>query len=109
MTIKWPRFNCATAPPSIAELVFAGWECPIACGGVTLLPGDIVAGDEDGVIVIPRNLADEIVEAAEEQDRFERFVLYQVGRGAPVLGLYPPDEDALKVYQAWLDDGAPEA
>ena len=99
----------ATAPPSIGELVFAGWECPVACGGVTVLPGDIVVGDDDGVIVIPRHLADEVVEAAEEQERFERFVLYQVGRGAPVLGLYPPDEDALKVYQAWLDDGAPEA
>lgn len=104
-----PVFCSGTAaPPSIGGLVFAGWEEPVACGGVTVLPGDIVAGDEDGVVVIPRNLADEIAEAAEEQERFERFVIYQVGRGAPVLGLYPPDEDALKVYQAWLDAGEPE-
>lgn len=99
----------AAASPSIGALVFAGWEGPIACGGVTVLPGDVVAGDGDGVIVIPRYLADELVEAAEEQERFERFVLYQVGRGAPVLGLYPPDEDALEVYRTWLDAGEPEA
>ena len=98
----------AAAPPSIGELVFAGWEVPVACGGVTVVPGDVVAGDEDGVIVIPRDLADEIAEAAEEQERFERFVIYRVGQGAPVLGLYPPDEEALHAYRAWLDAGEPE-
>ena len=98
----------AAAPPSIGQLVFAGWEVPVACGGVTVLPGDVVVGDEDGVIVVPRGLADEIAEVAEEQERFERFVIYRVGQGAPVLGLYPPSEETLEAYGAWLDAGEPE-
>ena len=98
----------ATAPPSIAGLVFAGWGAPIGCGGATVLPGDIVAGDEDGVVVVPRALADEIAENAPEQERFERYVQMRVRRGDPVLGLYPPNEQSLQAYQAWLDAGEPE-
>ncbi|MFQ5775505.1 MAG: ribonuclease activity regulator RraA, partial [Kiloniellaceae bacterium] len=104
-----PTFCAApAAPPSIAGLVFAGWEQPIGCGGVAVLPGDVVAGDEDGVVVVPRALADEIAEAAPEQERFERFALMRVRRGDPVLGLYPPNEDTLTAYRAWLDAGEPE-
>jgi regulator of RNase E activity RraA len=99
----------AAAPPSIGGLVFANYGHPIGCGGVTILPGDILAGDEDGVVVIPRRLADEIAEASEEQERFERFVIFRVGRNDPVVGLYPPNEAALEAYQAWLDAGEPEA
>lgn len=38
---------------------------PITCGGVKVEPGDIVVGDEEGVIVVPRARAAEILEAAE--------------------------------------------
>lgn len=97
------------APPSIAGLVFAGWEQPIGCGGVAVLPGDILAGDEDGVVAIPRHLADDVAEAGEEQERFERFVIHRIGQDHPVVGLYPPDEATLTAYRAWLDAGEPEA
>ena len=97
------------APASIGGLVFAGWEQPIGCGGVTVLPGDVVVGDEDGVVAIPRYLADEVAEAGEEQERFERFVIHRVGQNEPLVGLYPPDEATLAAYRAWLDAGEPEA
>jgi len=99
----------AAAMPSISNLVFANCGQPVGCGDVTVLPGDILAGDGDGVVVIPRRLADEVAEAAEEQERFERFVISRVSKNDPVVGLYPPDEAALEAYQAWLDAGEPEA
>ena len=41
-----------------------GWggniNYPIACGGVVVKPGDIVAGDDDGVVVVPREVADRL-------------------------------------------------
>ena len=97
------------APPSIGGLVFANWEQPIGCGGVAVLPGDILVGDGDGVVVIPRGLADEVAEASQEQERFERFVIFRVSQNDRLVGLYPPGEAALAAYQAWLDDGEPEA
>ena len=92
----------ASAPPSIAGLVFAGWEEPIGCGGVTVLPGDIMVGDEDGVVVIPRALAAEVAVDAVEQERFERFVQLRVSQGTPIKGLYPPDEGTRADYESWL-------
>lgn len=99
----------SAAPPSIAALHFAAWEVPIGCGGVAVLPGDVVVGDGDGVVVVPRALAPEVARAALEQERFERFVQLKVEAGASVVGLYPPSEETLAQYQRWLDDGAPGA
>ena len=44
---------------------------PIQCGGVRVCPGDLVAGDSDGVCVIPRNLVDTVLNEAEKKLRYE--------------------------------------
>lgn len=75
---------------------------PIACGGVAVYPGDIVLGDEDGVMIIPRHLADELAQESVGMELFEAFVLEEVGRGVPILGLYPPTlPDTLVRFKAW--------
>ncbi len=98
----------AVAPPSIARLCFAGWQEPIGCGGVTVVPGDVLVGDEDGVVVVPLALTEEVTRDAVEQERFERFAQMQVKAGASVQGLYPPSEATLAAYQIWLEAGEPE-
>ena len=98
----------ATAPPSIARLTFAGWQEPIGCGGVAVIPGDVIIGDEDGVVVLPRALADEVARDAVVQERFERFAQMKILAGAPVAGLYPPNEETQAAYQAWCEAGEPE-
>ena len=104
--LEFPVFGPGgAAPPTIAGLVFADWEKPIGCGGVTVLPGDIMVGDEDGVVVVPRALADEVARDAMEQERFERFVQLRIARGAPVKGLYPPDEQTRAEYETWREKG----
>lgn len=106
--LEMPMFcTGAVAPPSIARLTFTGWEEPIGCGGVAVIPGDVIIGDQDGVVVLPRALADEVARDAPEQERFERFAQHRIAAGAPVRGLYPPNEDTLAAYQAWLDAGEP--
>lgn len=92
----------SVAPPSIARLTFADWQRAIGCGGVVVVPGDVVVGDEDGCVVIPRALASEVAGDAMEQERFERYVQHKVKHGAPVARLYPPDEATLADYRQWL-------
>jgi regulator of RNase E activity RraA len=75
---------------------------PIGCGGVPVYPGDVIVGDGEGVIVIPRHLATEVARDAAEQERLEEFVIEEVRNGAPVIGTYPPKEAALARYQEWL-------
>ena len=61
----------AAAPPSVAALTFAGWQEPIGCGGVAVMPGDLIVADKDGAVCVPRALAEEVAEAGLEQERLE--------------------------------------
>ena len=62
-------------------------------------------GEGDGVVVVPRALADEVAAEAPEQERLERFVQLKVKEGAGVVGLYPPSEETVEEYQRWLEAG----
>ncbi len=74
---------------------------PIGCGGVAVYPGDVIVGDDEGVVVIPRHLADEVAEQAEEQEKMEAFVLEQVRAGARLAGTYPPSEETKAAFAVW--------
>jgi regulator of RNase E activity RraA len=76
---------------------------PIACAGVPVFPGDIIVGDEEGVVVIPRHFADEIAGPAAEQENLERFILEKVENGAALPGTYPPNEATLAEYERWRE------
>ena len=77
-------------------------QLPIACGGVAVYPGDVIVGDDEGVVVIPRHMATEVAEAAVAQERREEFILEKVRSGASIIGVYPPNEATLAEYEVWL-------
>lgn len=56
---------------------------PVTCGGIPINPGDVVVADEDGVVVVPRQIADEVAAAAEEIQSLEdsRREAIRSGRG----------------------------
>lgn len=89
------------APPSVAGLTFVGWQQPVGCGGVAVFPNDVIVADADGAVVIPHDLLDAVVAAAAEQEQLESWILGEVGRGAVLPGLYPPDESNQARYAAW--------
>ena len=74
---------------------------PIGCGGVPVYPGDVVFGDGEGVVVIPKHLAAEVARDALEQEQLEAFVIEEVRNGAPVIGTYPPSPAVKARYDAW--------
>ncbi len=78
-------------------------QVPIACGGVAIYPGDLIVGDEEGVVVIPPHLAEEVAVEAEEMELKERFILEKIRRGASIVGNYPPDESTLAEYRVWKE------
>lgn len=88
------------APASVAALTFVGWQEPIACGGVAVLPGDVIVADRDGAIVVPAALVEEVARAGLDQERFELWVMREVEKGAALPGLYPPDEATRARYEA---------
>ena len=74
---------------------------PIGCGGVAVYPGDVIVGDEEGVVVIPANLADEVAADAAEQEKLEIFLLERVQNGAALPGTYPPNAATRAAYDEW--------
>ncbi len=78
-------------------------QVPIGCGGVAVYPGDVIVGDDEGVVVIPRHLAAEVAEAAVAQERREEFIMEKIRSGASIVGVYPPDEATLAEYRSWLE------
>ncbi|MGK6316676.1 ribonuclease activity regulator RraA [Neorhizobium sp. DT-125] len=87
------------APPAVASLSFVGWQETIGCGGVAIVPGDFVVADDDGAVIIPAALLDEVVAIAPEQEREEAWIFDEIKKGIALPGLYPMNEETRKRYQ----------
>ena len=97
----------ATPPPSGASVFAVGYNEPIGCGGVLVFPGDIIVGDEDGVVVIPRHLADKVASVGLEQEQVKAFIKRKVELGEPIAGFYPATDRTMAAYRAWVAAGRP--
>jgi 4-hydroxy-4-methyl-2-oxoglutarate aldolase len=72
-----------------------GLRRPVQVGGVTVRTGDIVLGDENGVLVIdPATLDPDIVERARRSDADEPALLNRIARGADLARLLPTSPEA---------------
>ena len=91
----------AAAPPSVAGLTFVNWQQPIGCGGVAVFPDDIIVVDDDGAVVIPQALVNEVVEACIEQEKLEAWIIGEVQSGAALPGLYPANAENKARYEAF--------
>jgi regulator of RNase E activity RraA len=74
---------------------------PIVCAGVTVLPGDVIVGDGEGVIVIPAGIAGQIAQEAAAQEERESFIIEKIRDGSSILRVYPPDSDTLAEFEEW--------
>ncbi len=75
---------------------------PIGCGDVAVFAGDVVVGDDEGVVIIPLQMVYDIAREAQEMTAFEDFVTERVAAGDAVIGLYPATSDAAKsAFAAW--------
>src|SRR5690606_39112240 len=88
------------APPSVAGLTFVAWQQPIGCGGVAVFPDDVIVVDDDGAVLIPAALLDEVLATAPEQERMEAWIMSEVEKGAKLPGLYPMNAETKARYEA---------
>jgi regulator of RNase E activity RraA len=88
------------APPSVAGLTFVDWQQPIGCGGVAIFPDDVIVADQDGAVVIPAAIVEEVATLAVEQERLEGWIMKEIDRGVPLPGLYPANAETKARYEA---------
>ena len=76
--IGFPVFATGIVPStSVHHYRFAGAQVPLVCDGVSVHPGDIIVADSDGVAVVPRAKAPEVLSLAQQMD-FKEHSMYPV-------------------------------
>lgn len=69
--MQFPVFCCGVVPRSAVKHGLGSVNVPITCGDVVVHPGDVVVGDDDGVVVVPHRLAEEVADLAEDRSVME--------------------------------------
>ena len=78
----WPVFSRGRfAQDSAVRTQVAAYRCPLEVGGVVVQPGDLVVGDLDGVVVVPRRVEAEVIARALEKARGEKLVRRAIEAG----------------------------
>ena len=91
--------------PSGRNAMVAGINVPIRVGGVTVMPGDIVLGDREGVVFIPAHLVESVVERAEIARLHDEWTKKKFMTGkykASEIYSSPKDPALKKEYEDWL-------
>ncbi|MDQ7850442.1 MAG: RraA family protein [Armatimonadota bacterium] len=84
--LGFPVFSRTIVPStSVGRLVTVAREVPVPCGGVLVNPGDIIVGDSDGVVVVPRAAAAEVLAAATQIEETERRMTARIRASGSIL------------------------
>ena len=102
-TLVMPTFHQRpSAPTNLIRHHAADLQQPIGCGGVAVYPGDVMVGDGEGVVCIPRGIADLVAQEAYDQTLYEDWVAERIEAGEGLFGLYPATDAAQRAsFAAW--------
>ena len=87
-----PVFVKAFNPSGTVKKSLGEVNVPVICGGVRVNPGDIIAGDCDGVVVVPREHEDEVFSRAAAKFEKEAYIVEQLKAGMSTLEVYGFDK-----------------
>ncbi|HWL57450.1 MAG TPA: ribonuclease activity regulator RraA [Paracoccus sp. (in: a-proteobacteria)] len=98
----------ASGPATPIWLHPVEFNTPVGFAGVAIYPGDIIVGNEEGIVAIPRHLVDEIAQECAGVGDYEVFVASHIRRGRSLFGLFPATPDSRREYDDWVAAGRPE-
>ena len=65
------------------------------------MPGDVIVGDAEGVVVVPAAMAEDVARGALEQEEREAWALERVQAGESIRGVYPLGSEREAEFEAW--------
>lgn len=77
------------------------YQVPVRIGSVTVIPGDILVGDSQGILVIPADIAEKVANTALEHDDQEEFQRELLLKGESIYGVYPMNPATRKLFEEW--------
>ena len=103
--IDMPAYFRSVDPTPIGNVMLTGINVPIRIGGVTVMPGDLVVGDREGVYFIPPQFVKEILDRADEIHIHDEWTKMKFDEGkyksSDIYGA-PKDPKLQKEYQEYL-------
>ncbi len=96
-TLQLPVYARSISPLSGTTSRVFDTQIPITCGGVTVNPGDIVFGDEDGILVASLEELSEALPIAQEIQSKEEVIYKRMDKGESLLDMLNFDEHYTKV------------
>ena len=103
-----PAYQYRAAPPATPIAMHpVELNRPIGCAGVAVYPGDVLVGDGEGVVVIPRHLVEEVAEDAIAAVEYEAFAEMQIARGRTIFEVFPATAESHIEYEGWVAAGRP--
>jgi 4-hydroxy-4-methyl-2-oxoglutarate aldolase len=88
INLGFPVFATSLSVCGTAKATLGTINHPISCGDVIVYPGDIILGDDDGVVVIPLEEAEEILSRSEERVSKEEIVMQRIRSGESLFDIY---------------------
>ena len=87
---NFPVYYRGAHASAMSDLIGVEWNLPVRIGKVTVFPGDMVVGDSSGVLIVPGQLAEKVVQAAAETVSVEDFKRSKIRGGKhKVQDIYP--------------------
>lgn len=77
------------------------FNVPVACGGVLVMPGDIVIADDDGATVVPIGLAEQVLQQTLEHQDWEAFSRKRLREGGDISKYYPLSDEGRQEFEVW--------
>ena len=100
-----PAYFRSAHPSYITNVMLTGINVPVRVGGVTVMPGDLVVGDREGVYFIPPQLAQEVMDKADETHIHDEWTRKKFDEGkyksSDIYGS-PHDPQLKKEYDEYL-------
>jgi regulator of RNase E activity RraA len=99
----FPIYYAGAHASAMADQIGVEWNAPVRIGQVTVLPGDVVIGDEEGLLFFPPQLAEDAIKAAENQTYNEDFKAEMLKSGKyRTRDIYPRlSPEMEKVFEEW--------
>ncbi len=105
--IGLPLWTTGFTPNYASQSAQFPWahNVPVSCGGVLVLPGDIVIADDDGAVLVPRRIAPMLLEDSLEHEEWESFSRQKLAEGGSIWKYYPLSAEGRAEYEAWKREG----